>query len=46
MGLKSEKWIREKSLNEAMISPFCEGLEGEGVESYGLSSYGYDIREI
>lgn len=44
MGLKSDKWIREKSLSEAMITPFCEGLVGEGVVSYGLSSYGYDIR--
>jgi len=44
MGLKSDKWIREKSLNEEMITPFCEGLIGEGVVSYGLSSYGYDIR--
>jgi len=44
MGLKSDKWIREKSLNESMIEPFCEGLVGEGVVSYGLSSYGYDIR--
>jgi len=44
MGLKSDRWIREKSLNEEMIVPFCEGLVGEGVVSYGLSSYGYDIR--
>ena len=44
MGLKSDAWIRDKSLNEAMITPFCEGLVGEGVVSYGLSSYGYDIR--
>jgi len=44
MGLKSDQWIREKSLNEEMITPFCEGLVGEGVVSYGLSSYGYDIR--
>jgi len=44
MGLKSDAWIREKSLKEEMISPFCEGLVGEGVVSYGLSSYGYDIR--
>jgi dCTP deaminase len=44
MGLKSDKWIREKSLKEEMITPFCEGLVGEGVVSYGLSSYGYDIR--
>jgi len=44
MGLKSDKWIREKSINDEMITPFCEGLVGEGVVSYGLSSYGYDIR--
>jgi len=44
MGLKADKWIREKSVNESMITPFCEGLVGEGVVSYGLSSYGYDIR--
>jgi dCTP deaminase len=44
MGLKSDSWIREKSINEEMISPFCEALIGEGVVSYGLSSYGYDIR--
>ncbi len=44
MGLKSDSWIREKSLKEGMITPFCEDLIGEGVVSYGLSSYGYDIR--
>lgn len=44
MGLKPDTWIREKSLNEEMISPFHEKLCGEGVVSYGLSSYGYDIR--
>ncbi|MDR1451748.1 MAG: dCTP deaminase [Helicobacteraceae bacterium] len=44
MGLKSDSWIREKSLNEAMIAPFVDRLEGEGIVSYGLSSYGYDIR--
>jgi len=44
MGLKSDKWIREKAIKEEMISPFCEGLVGEGIVSYGLSSYGYDIR--
>ena len=44
MGLKADSWIREKSLNEKMIEPFCEGLVAEGVVSYGLSSYGYDIR--
>ncbi len=44
MGLKSDKWIREKSLNDKMIEPFCEEQIGKGVISYGLSSYGYDIR--
>lgn len=44
MGLKSDKWIREKALKEKMIEPFCEEQIGKGVVSYGLSSYGYDIR--
>ena len=44
MGLKSDKWIREKSLRESMIEPFCEEQIGKNVISYGLSSYGYDIR--
>ena len=44
MGLKSDRWIREKALKEGMISPFCEDQVGLGVVSYGLSSYGYDIR--
>ena len=44
MGLKSDKWIREMSQKEEMISPFCETQVGKGVVSYGLSSYGYDIR--
>ena len=44
MGLKSDKWIREKSLNENMIKPFCEEQVGTDVVSYGVSSYGYDIR--
>ena len=44
MGLKADRWIREKSIKEKMITPFCENLIGEGVVSYGLSSYGYDIR--
>lgn len=44
MGLKSDSWIRQKALNEAMIEPFVEGQIGKGVVSYGLSSYGYDIR--
>jgi len=44
MGLKSDRWIREKSLNDRMIEPFCEEQVGKNVISYGLSSYGYDIR--
>ena len=44
MGLKSDTWIREKSLKEKMIEPFCEEQVGKHVVSYGLSSYGYDIR--
>lgn len=44
MGLKSDNWIREKSLKEKMIEPFCESNVSKGVVSYGLSSYGYDIR--
>ncbi|HHH72285.1 MAG TPA: dCTP deaminase, partial [Sulfuricurvum sp.] len=44
MGLKSDTWIREQALNQAMITPFCEEQVGQGVVSYGLSSYGYDIR--
>lgn len=44
MGLKSDIWIREMSLKNEMIAPFCEKQIGKGVVSYGLSSYGYDIR--
>ncbi|MBP9566668.1 MAG: dCTP deaminase, partial [Sulfurospirillum sp.] len=44
MGLKADSWIREKSLKERMIEPFCEEQVGKDVVSYGVSSYGYDIR--
>jgi len=44
MGLKSDNWIREKSLKDGMIEPFCEEQVGTDVVSYGVSSYGYDIR--
>ena len=44
MGLKSDRWIREMSLKQGMIEPFCEKQIGKDVVSYGLSSYGYDIR--
>ncbi|MDR2635915.1 MAG: dCTP deaminase [Campylobacteraceae bacterium] len=44
MGLKADSWIKEKSVNEKMIEPFCDGQIGSNVVSYGVSSYGYDIR--
>lgn len=44
MGLKSDTWIKKMSLENAMITPFCESNVGKNVVSYGLSSYGYDIR--
>ena len=44
MGLKEDKWILQKALNEQMIVPFCQNQVGKCVISYGLSSYGYDIR--
>ncbi|MFU2158047.1 dCTP deaminase [Caldisericum sp. AR60] len=44
MGLKSDKWIKEKAIKEKMIEPFVDHLESHGVISYGLSSYGYDMR--
>jgi len=44
MGIKSDRWIREKSLKEGMIEPFEDKQIRKGVVSYGLSSYGYDIR--
>lgn len=44
MAVMSDKWIREKSLNEGMIEPFVEAQKNDGTISYGLSSYGYDAR--
>lgn len=48
MAILSDKWIREKSFNEGMISPFVEKqvkeVESKKIISYGLSSYGYDAR--
>jgi dCTP deaminase len=48
MAILSDKWIREKSLNYNMISPFVEKQIKEGesgkIISYGVSSYGYDAR--
>jgi dCTP deaminase len=43
MGIKSDRWIREKSL-KGMIEPFEGAQVRQGVISYGVSSYGYDIR--
>jgi dCTP deaminase len=43
-GLKSDRWIAEKALQERMIDPFVDHQIRDGVISYGLSSYGYDIR--
>jgi dCTP deaminase len=42
--LKNDRWIKEMSVENAMIAPFEENLVKDGVISYGLSSYGYDIR--
>ena len=48
MSIKSDKWIRRMSENEAMIEPFESGQvrenNGEKIVSYGTSSYGYDVR--
>ena len=44
MGLKADSWIRQKSIDEKMIEPFCEEQVGKNVVSYGVSSYGYKIR--
>lgn len=44
MSIKSDKWIRQMSLDHCMILPFVDRQVTEGVISYGLSSYGYDVR--
>ena len=48
MSIMSDKWIKDKSLNHKMISPFVEkqvrSSELERIISYGVSSYGYDAR--
>ena len=44
MGLKSDRWIREMALEQAMIEPFADNQVRDGVISFGVSSYGYDIR--
>lgn len=40
----SDKWIRQQSIENNMISPFIEKQKREGVISFGVSSYGYDAR--
>ena len=44
MSVMSDRWIREKALNEGMIEPFVDRQERNDCISYGLSSYGYDAR--
>ncbi len=44
MSVKSDRWIRQMSLEHEMIKPFVDTQVRNGVISYGLSSYGYDIR--
>ena len=44
MPIKSDRWIRQQSLEHRMIDPFVESQKRDGVISYGLSSYGYDMR--
>ena len=44
MAILPDHWIRDMSLNHAMIEPFVEKQTGGGRISYGLSSYGYDAR--
>ena len=44
MAIKSDKWIKDMSMNHGMIDPFEDNVVRGGKISYGLSSYGYDIR--
>ena len=44
MTVLSDKWIKEMSKNEEMISPFEEKQVRGNSISYGLSSFGYDAR--
>jgi len=44
MSIKSDRWIRQMSLERGMIEPFVDTQVSAGIVSYGLSSYGYDIR--
>jgi len=44
MSIKSDKWIKQMSLQHKMIEPFINTQIKKDSISYGLSSYGYDIR--
>ncbi|NRB10022.1 MAG: dCTP deaminase [Rickettsiaceae bacterium] len=48
MAIMSDRWIRERSIKDKMISPFIDSqvkeIDGQRLISYGLSSYGYDAR--
>ena len=48
MSIMSDKWIKEKSINNDMISPFVgqqvKETDAGKIISYGVSSYGYDAR--
>jgi len=48
MSIKSDRWIRQMSIEHGMIEPFEPGqvcTNGDRrIVSYGTSSYGYDVR--
>jgi len=44
MSIFPDHWIRERAVQDNMISPFEDSQRREGVISYGVSSYGYDAR--
>jgi dCTP deaminase len=44
MSVKSDRWIRQMSLEQKMIEPFVDRQVRDGVISFGVSSYGYDMR--
>lgn len=48
MTIMSDKWIKERAMNDGMISPFIDSqvraIDSKRVISYGVSSYGYDAR--
>lgn len=44
MSVMSDTWIKKMSLDQKMITPFCDNQIRKNTISYGVSSYGYDIR--